>query len=155
MQPNQLISTKEAYTQPPYPLLNTNQFRNFEILKLSYFIKHAMGRILPFSNLQVAKWATCPGVPRQPTCPRNPALLPPSVPLYYPRPDMARHGEEKPPPLPSPRDPLRITAPCLSWRAEQLLRVLRSSRNRPLPPSPLPFTWQRGAPPPEVHLAGL
>jgi hypothetical protein len=53
MQPNQLIWTKEPYLQPPYPLLNTTQFKNFEISKLSHFIKRHMGRILAFSNLQV------------------------------------------------------------------------------------------------------
>jgi hypothetical protein len=150
MQPNQLIWTKEAYTQPAYPLLNTTQFKNFEISKLSHFIKHAMGRISPFSNPQVAKWETCSGIPRQPTCPRNHALLTTSFPftplaLTWPHTEKKSHRR-------SPQAPLRITAPCLILACRTNFRVLHSSRNRPLPPSPLPFTWERGALPLEVTL---
>jgi hypothetical protein len=36
MQPNQLIWTKQAYTQPPYPLLNPTPFRIFQNFKLAY-----------------------------------------------------------------------------------------------------------------------
>jgi hypothetical protein len=99
-----------------------------------------MGRILPFSNLQDHKWATCPAFPGQPTCPGDqpdPSNLPSSFPFTSPQPNLAREPWTDTTSL--PRAPHGIPEPRLILPHLHTLLVPRTPR--PPPRTSLPSSF--------------